>query len=519
MNLFDRLIVNIAPGWGVKRMRARHQASVLAAAYEAAEPGRLRKKSRDYGSGNGAVAMGGTQPRTEARHLDRNHDIVRNGINTLVQNIVGSQGIGIQPQPRGPNGDIDEDLVDQIQVILGEWGKRPEVTAQHDWASAQRLLCRTWVRDGEVLYQELIGTVPGLEHGSPVPYSLELLEADLLPHDFSERSRNILQGVERNAWGRPIAYHLYKEHPGDPGSSYFPALKRVSADRIRHVKLVDRIGQVRGVSILASVITRLEDLKDYEESERIAAKIAASMAAVIIKGDPTQFNPETDPNGPAARERSMRFQPGMVFDNLRPGESVSTIDTNRPNPNLQNYRDGQLRATAGGMCVSFSSLSNNYNGTYTSQRQELVEKFGAYGVLAFELISQSIRPTYERLIATAWASGQLKVPKGYTLAGLVGALYMPPPMPWIQPLQEANALRAQVRSGFRTATSVIAERGGRMYDVYEQLSIERSWANEKGLVLDTDPKQVSNAGLTQARAPGSTLPDLADGSAPLPEDA
>ncbi|KFN42331.1 hypothetical protein N789_14160 [Arenimonas oryziterrae DSM 21050 = YC6267] len=510
------MIVNIAPNWGVKRMRARHQAKVLAAAYEAAEPGRLRRKSRDYGSGNTAFAQGGTQPRTEARHLDRNHDIVRNGINTLVQNIVGAQGIGIQPQPRGPDGKINEDLVDQIQLIISAWAKRPEVTGQHDWASSQRLITRTWVRDGEMLYQELIGDVPGLVHSSAVPYSLELIEADLLPHDFSDRSRNILQGVERNAWNRPIAYHLYKEHPGDPGSSWTPALKRVSADRIRHVKLVDRIGQVRGVSILASVITRLEDLKDYEESERIAAKIAASMAAVIVKGDPGSYSVEQDPR--TGGERNMRFQPGMVFDNLRPGESVSTIDTNRPNPNLQNYRDGQLRAAAGGMCVSFSSFSNNYNGTYTSQRQELVEKFGAYGVLAFELISQSIRPTYERLIATAWASGQLKVPKGYTLEGLVDALYMPPPMPWIQPVHEAMALRAQVRSGFRSAGSVIAERGGRMYDVYEQISLERAWANEKGIVLDTDPKQVSNAGLTQARAPGSTLPDLAD-TAAVSEDS
>src|SRR3546814_16911546 len=71
----------------------------------------------------------------------------------------------------------------------------------------------------------------------------------------------------------------------------------------------------------------------------------------------------------------------MVFDDLRPGESISTIDSNRPNPNLEIYRNGQLRAIAAPMRISFSTLSKNYNGTYSAQRQELVENFGAYGVL------------------------------------------------------------------------------------------------------------------------------------------
>ena len=484
LNALDKVLMQIAPAWAARRMRSRYQASVYAAAYEAAEPGRLRKKSRDYGSGNNAVALGGTQPRIEARHLDRNHDIVRNGINTLVQNLVGAQGIGIEPQPRDANGDVHEGLADQLQTLLRQWAKRPEVTWQHDWASSQKLLTRTWVRDGEVLFQELIGAVPFLEHGSIVPYSIELIEPDLLPLDYSDRNLGILQGVERNAWGRPVAYHLYKEHPGDPYTGFFPGRKRVSADRIRHVKLVDRIGQVRGVSILASVITRLEDLKDYEESERIAAKIAASMAAVIIKGDPTMYPGDTgylDETGKPAAERHMRFQPGMVFDNLRPGESVSTIDSNRPNPNLQTYRDGQLRAAAGGMCISYSSFSKNYNGTYSAQRQELVEQYGAYGVLAYELISQAIRPVYERMVATAWVSGLLKVPTGVTLDGLVDALYLPPQMPWIDPLKEADAMATMEDNLYMSGPEIIRRRGANPRDVLDQESAWTKRLNQWGL--------------------------------------
>jgi lambda family phage portal protein len=479
-SVFDRALLALAPGWAASRAHARVRTVAYRHAYEAAEKSHLRPHSHEKGSGNAIVSMTGTALRNQARHLDRNHDIISGGLSTLVQNIVGPTGINIVPTPRDVDGNVVESLVDQIMPLYQAWSKRPEVTWMHDWASVQRLLARTWLRDGEAFAQELRGFVPYLEHGSVVPFSLELLEPDLVPLDLDDASRRILQGVERNAWGRPVAFHVYKQHPGD-AAVFRPETKRVAADLIRHVRTIDRIGQVRGISILASTFTRVEDLKDYEESERIAAKIAASMAAVIIKGDPTLYDAETFSG---ASHRKMRFQPGMVFDDLRPGESVQSIDSKRPNPNLEPYRNGQLRAMAAPMRISFSSLAKNYNGTYSAQRQELVEQYGAYGVLAYEFVSQITRPVYERLIAMAVVSGGLVLPRGVTLASAVAADYLPPSMPWIDPLKEINALTAQVRAGVRSLSSVIAERGGRMYDTLEQLSLDQRWAAERGLSLE-----------------------------------
>lgn len=500
----ESIIAAISPGWAAARQRSRLHTLAYRQAYEAAETTHLRAKQREMGSGNAIVSLTGAALRNHARHLDRNHDIISGGLSTLVQNLIGPSGINIVPTPRDAAGDVIESVVDQIMPLYLDWSRRPEVTWMHDWASAQRLLARTWLRDGEVLTQELRGPIPFLDHGSTVPFSLELLEPDMIPLDLDDAARRILQGVERNAWGRAIAYHVYKRHPGD-ADVMMPETKRVPADLIRHLRTIDRLGQVRGVSILASTFTRIEDLKDYEESERIAAKIAASFAAAIIKGDPTLY--DTDAASGAA-ERKMRMQPGMVFDNLRVGESVQTIDSKRPNPNLEPYRNGQLRAIAAPMRISFSSLSKNYNGTYSAQRQELVEQYGAYGVLAYEFISQMVRPVYERFVAIAVASGELILPAGMTPSMALGADYLPPPMPWIDPMKEATALRTQVRAGFRSAASVIAERGGRMYDTLEQIALERRWADDLGIVLDTDPRQVSASGLAQARTPGAALPDI-----------
>lgn len=489
----ESLIEHVAPGWAAARARSRARALAYRQAYEAAEATNLRKQQQDFGSGNNVVGMTGEALRNQARHLDRNHDIISGGLSSVVQNIIGASGINVVPAPRDADGNVVESVVDQIMPLYQEWSKRPEVTWMHDWASAQRLLARTWLRDGEAFAQELRGPVPFLEHGSRVPFSLELLEPDLVPLDLDDSARRILQGIERNAWGRAVAYHIYKQHPGDPGV-FLQSTKRVQADLIRHIRTTDRIGQVRGISILASTFTRIEDLKDYEESERIAAKIAASMAAVIIKGDPASYETQLAPKQP----RKMRFEPGMVFDNLVPGESVASIDSKRPNPNLEPYRNGQLRAIAAPMRISFSTLSKNYNGTYSAQRQELVEQFGAYGVLAYEFVAQMLRPVYERFVSMAVISGELILPRGVSLASAVSANYLPPPMPWIDPMKEATALRTMVRAGFRSASSVIAERGGRMYDTFEQLALERAWANDLGIVLDTDPALVSATGVAQS---------------------
>ncbi len=500
----DRLIEVVSPGWAAARARSRAQTLAYRAAYDAVENSHLRDQQRDMGSGNSIVSMTGVALRNHARSLDRNHDIVSGGLSTLVQHMIGASGINVVPTPRDADGNVVEEVVDQIMPIYQAWSKRPEVTGMYDWPAAQRLLARTWVRDGEALLQELIGAVPFLEHGTVVPYSLELMEPDLVPLDFDDPARRIVQGIEINAWGRAVAYHIYKRHPGD-ADVLVPETKRVPASVIRHIRNAHRIGQRRGESILASTFTRLQDLKDYEESERIAAKVAASMAAAIIKGDPQSYDPSKIPTGPDGKplKRSMRMQPGMIFDQLLPGERVEIIDSKRPNPNLEPYRDGQLRAVSSPFRVSYSSISRNYNGTYSAQRQELVETYGAYGVLAAEMIAAIQRPVYERLVATAVVAGEIALPRGVTLASAVGADYYGPPMPWINPVHEAIALRTQVRAGFRSLSGVIAERGGRMYDVIEQLALERGWARDRGVVLDSDPAQTSAAGVAQADQAGA----------------
>ena len=492
-NIVDNVVAYFAPRAALRRMQMRRVLSY----YEGARPDRLRKGRRATGGANDDVRRAGSTLREVARHLEQNYDLALGVLNTLVVNVVGAKGIGIEPQPRNADGSINDALARQILDLWRDWQSTPEVTRQHDWPSTQRILCRSWLRDGEVFAQLVAGTTPSLNHGSRVPFSLEMLEADCVPMNLEASTpATIVQGIETNAWGAPVAYHVLREAPG-ASNALGGRTKRIGVDRMLHIKNVLRIRQVRGVSIFASVLNRFDDLKDYEESERIAAKIAASMAAYIKKGAPDTYNPEAvDDDAP----RQMKFRPGMVFDDLRPGEDIGMIDTNRPNPNLETYRSGQMKAIAAGTGPTFSSISRTYDGTYSAQRQELVEGYAAYATLSEEFISRIVRPVYERFIATALASRMLVVPRGVKLETLSDATYMPPAMPWIDPRKEAEAWALLEDRTYISGPEIIRKRGGNPLDVLEQ---QGRWMREKeaeGVPLNASIEPVLEVAKAQAKA-------------------
>jgi lambda family phage portal protein len=448
------------------------QLAVLARVHEATRPTRSRKIAGDYGSGNNIVGQDAKSLRDQARRLERDHDISRNALNVLEQNTVGS-GIDVIPAPRLSGQPVDKPLAQALRDLWDDFWDRPEVTWSHDFGKCQQLLARSWYRDGEAFFQTLSGPVDFLDHGSLVPFSIEMIEADLLPLDFNDASRGILQAVERNAWGRRLAYHVYRQHPGDPFVTTTDT-KRVPADFMHQIALIDRISQVRGLSVFASVIARLEDIKDYEDSERIAAKVAASLSAQIIKGDPQQYGAANDLAGaavvPAGEYRALTMRPGMIADDLLPGERVELIDSKRPNPNTETFRTGQLRATAGGFGTSYSSLSLDYNGSYSSQRQELVEKWGGYQKAGEYYIAQVVRPIWRKFIQAAVLSGQVRMPRGWTIRELAAATYVRPVMPWIDPAKEADARATQEDRHWVSPQKNVLEMGSDPNDVLQQIA-------------------------------------------------
>ena len=481
MNALDSVISAISPAWAFNRAKYRQ----ALAAYESAEPSRLRNNAPDNRSGDSLVSKAGATIRGYARTQEQNYDLVEGILATLVDNVVGPTGISIEPQPMNTDGNIHDDFAAEILELYSDWRRRPEVTYEMDWAASERLIARSWFRDGEALVQLLTGRVVGIDHGTIVPFSVELIEADLLPMEFTDKGKGIIQGVERNRWGRVLAYHLYDEHPGDINYTHiFQNTTRIQADRMLHPKVVKRMRQARGVSIFAPMLRRIEDIKDYEESERIAARVAAAMCAYIKKGAPDEYTAPVDPED----DRSFKVKPGMIFDRLLPGEEVGSIDTNRPSTLLEGFRDSMVRMLAASSRATFSSIARKYDGTYSAQRQELVESWIGYKSLSMLLASQVSYPVYKKFLDTAILSGSIVIPPDINIRTLFDAECRGPAMPWIDPDKEEKANERAERAGHRSPQQIIRGMGGNPKTVMDEIALWRKMADEMGLVFTTDPK-------------------------------
>lgn len=487
LNWFDRVVAEFSPQSALRRLQAR----AVIASYEAATPSRLRKYRRDQSGPNRLAEKGAVPLRTQMRYLERNHDITRGSLDVLVNNTVGPHGIGIEFQPRKMDGSIHTQYAQDLANAWEDWQRRPEVTHRRDWQATQRIAARTEYRDGEVFAQRITGPIASLDHGTRVPYSLELMEADLVPMDYSDEGKGILQGVERNEWGRVRAYWCYKRHPGETYAiPTIGELKRIPAERMLQVAELGRIGQLRGITRYASVINRIEDIKDYEESERVAAKIAAMMTAYVKRLAPTDegYTQQLDADGNPIR-REFALSPGMIIDTLQAGEELGLVDTSRPNVNLLHFRNGQLRAFCAGISASYSSVSRNYDGTYSAQRQELVEQFVHYATMTDDFVGQFPLPVIEDFVTAAHLSAVVPKPRDLKPGTEFDVLYLAPSMPWIDPAKEAMAWLTLVQAGFASEVEVIRKRGQSPEAMLEQVDSWRQKCADKGLTFN------SNAGL------------------------
>lgn len=479
MNFFDKAMSAVLPVWA--RWAHQRDQLLLLNAYEAARGGRTRRGPEEPNSGNVAVERASESIRRQARGLDQNHDVAKGILNSLVNKVVGPNGIGVEFMPKTTSGEIASDVAQELSERFTRWSKRPEATKEYSRARAERLMCRSWLRDGELFVKKIEGNARGYTHSSETPFSFEMLEADLVPFQMLRKSDNIIQGVEINAWGQRVAYHILKDHPGDWGA-YAMDTKRIMASKVLHPRFCDRIHQLRGVSIFASVLTRLQDIKDYEESERVAARIAAAMAAYVRKGEPHMYTVKQDEG-----ERQIKMAPGLVFDNLRPGEEIGTINHNRPNPNLGNFRADMLKATAAGTGSQYSTIAKNYDGNYSSQRQELIEQQANYLVLTDDFIDQLTAPLVESFIRMEIVRG-LGLPADIDRETLFDVEYQGPALPWIDPVKEAQGYLQLVKAGFTSKTKVVRMLGGNPQRVSQQIRDERQQDDASDLVFTSDYK-------------------------------
>lgn len=384
------------------------------------------------------------------------------------------------------------------------WSEETDAETGLGFAAQQALIAGTVFEAGECLV--LWDPAPNVPGG----WTTRVLEPDYLDETMNERSRNgggqIVNGIEFDDAGRRVAYHLFRDHPGDLVPGLFPRRDRVRVEArfVDHVFEVLRPGQTRGVPFMAAAGLRLRDLDDYLEAERWRKKVTTAFAVFLktpagpAQSSLGQVRTETTPDGQRAIEK---IAPGTI-KRLRPGEEPMFVTPPTDN-GLEGYIKAELMAVAAGIGAPYAEFTGDLrNANYSSMRVGRLEFYALLDMWQAHML----RPM---LLRRAWSRVQ-------AAGGVPGITceWSFPKRPWVDPEAEINAEIKAIRAGLLSQPDALAARGDDWRELLAEQAAFLAEADRLNLVLDSDPKQTSQAGLTQSRMPGSQLPDTED----APED-
>lgn len=479
MSALDRLIESVAPQRALRREKARAQITALRRAvetakgyYDGADMGRRGSSiRRSIASANTVSRVTLPSLRAGSQDLIRNNPYAARAVQVVQNNVVGP---GIKLTFRKADGTPAEEVQAFAQPYLE--GTKIDRARQLTYYAQQDLACRGMFSAGEVL------AVRYLEQDG---FSIRLVEGDHLDHTRDGISlrgdgSRVVQGVEYSAQGRPVAYWIFPEHPGEARLSV--ASQRVPAEDVIHLYRVDRPGQVRGIPWLAPVLLRMQDFADYEEAQLVLQKIAACLAVFVSDpvGSGTPGNQNTLPED---------VEPGMI-QQLNPGAEVTVASP----PNVSGYGDYanvSIRAIAVGTGVPYTSLSEDLRGVNFSA--------GRLGKIEFRRNIQRWQwhtavPMFCQRVAD-WILEEAEF-RGVDTRGVV-AQHTPPAMEMVDPTREIPANILAIRSGQKTLSQIAQESGRDVRTLVREIKRDLELLDSEEIVLDSDPRRTTGAGILQ----------------------
>jgi lambda family phage portal protein len=487
MNALDRIIAALSPEAGLRRARARAAMSVVAElAYEGA---RVTRRSSGWSttgtSANAEIGPSVAMLRDRSRDLVRNNPWATKAIEELVGNVVGT-GI-VAKTTNEALGDLWARFVDEC-----------DADGQLDFYGLQDLVERTRIESGECLVR-LRTRRP--EDSLGVPLQLQVLEPDYLDTDKSEdlgpRGR-IVQGIEYGPIGNRVAYWMFTEHPGDSflmTAKRFGQLRqsvRIPAATVIHYYRKLRPGQGRGVPTFAPVVVKARDIDELQEARLVKRKVEACLALIYTTADaqtPLTLAGTTsqDTNG----NYLSHLEPGMI-SNAPPGTNVSIVDPSSAD-GLVDELVMELHAMAAGIGVTYQGMTGDL-------RQVNYSSFKA-GRISFDRLVESVqwkamRPMFLGAVWRKFVDSAALLSRDF--AGAYAVEWTMPKRPSVDPEKDARADVIEIRSGLSTLGEKIRERGYDADAVLEEIAATNKRIDELDIVLDSDPRRVSQQGLAQS---------------------
>jgi len=476
VGLIDKALMRVAPGLALSRARSRLAYETLMH-YRAAQAGDRGSSWRPSRGDADASSARRDRLAAIARDMVRNTPFAVRAQQVISGNVVGD---GIIPKPTGGTKAARAEALRLIEAHFDTTAI--DADGRNTLYGLQRLAMNTVIDAGEVLIRRRRRQ---RSDGYPLPFQLQVLEPDFLDRMASGPLPNghlIREGIEYDAIGRRVAYHLLAEHPGARGWARLRGeTRRVPASEILHLYRQDRPGQMRGVSWFAPVALTLQDLDDHQDAQLMRQKIAACFAAFRVRPDDEPTKDGVDPAGLGS------IAPGRI-QTMGPGEDIRFSAP----PGVEAYDEFTrtvLRSAAAGMGITYEALSGDLSRVnFSSARMGRLEMDRNVSGWQWHLLIPQFCQPLGAWFSEAWMMSSAR-------AGQVRLEWTPPARVLIDPAREIAAQRDKVRAGFASRQASIRELGFDPERVIQEQAEDAAEADARGLVFDSDPRRVALSGV------------------------
>jgi lambda family phage portal protein len=488
LTFLERAVSVVAPRRAMAMAGARIGTSYFGGQFSGARRDKTSMRNFNPTAGSADADSIGDLPtlRARSRDLARNAPIARGARNTSKTNIVGAGlrvASSLQREILGITDDAAEAWEDRAEVLFDLWAssKMASVDRKSNFYEQQGVAFTSAWDSGDCFAIRRYK-----ESTSFLALCVQLVEADRVctPNDRQvplPGMPEIRDGVELDGDGEAIAYHVLNQHPGESAllQTYkpedwarIPARGELGVPLMVHLMEVDRIGQTRGIPMLAPVIEALKQLDRYAEAELMAAVVSAFFTVFIKSTDQGNGGSGTGVasglgpmggDGVPLASNEMMLGSGTVAE-LAPGEDVTIANPNRPNPNFDPFFLAVIRQIGIALGIPYEVLIMHFSSSYTASKAAIETARQFFTDRRTHLARNFCQPVYEWFIRECVVRGIIDAP-GFLedpirRAAWCGSKWLGRAPIVLDSVKDATAAEMWIDLGVETVESITTEKNG-----------------------------------------------------------
>lgn len=507
-NFIDKAVHYVDPVRGAKRLKARASTAMAQSFFKGGS--RTRKQTKGWttkpGDADQKINNELEDLRERSLSLYAGSPLATGAINTNSTSVVGP-GLVLRPAiDRRVLGlsDVKADaLEDDIVCNFNAWAedsKHFDLAGTHNFYESTELADRCAMIVGDTF----VNMPYRKRQGSKFGLKVQLIDGSRVCNtDRKMDTLGLSAGIEKDADGMPIAYHVLNMHPArwdgkvkrkwDRLEIFGKKSGRRNALQYFHAK---HIGQSRGFPYLSPVIEQLKKLDEYTDAE-ITAAVINGLFTVFLKSSTGEDMPEGVATGGASVDDDELHMGSGSIVGLADGEEPVFADPKRPNANFDPFVQAIIRQIGVALELPFEFMVKHFTSSYSASRAAMLEAWRYFMARRVRLARRFCAPIYENWFEEAVSLGIIHAPGFFAdpviRRAYLGAKWKGPAKGQINEKVEIEAARDRIALGVSTSDEETAEiNGGDFHNNVRQIKRENTARKESdmdipGLKQASDP--------------------------------